>query len=127
MLMSHFGGGARQSGMNPLHSIIYTVSDLETAKVLHGAVLGVAPHTDEPYYVGYNIGGFEVGLVPRDPNKANVAPLAYIHVDDIDAALAEVEAAGATVADHPHDVGGGTRLATVTDRDGNVVGLVTRS
>jgi predicted enzyme related to lactoylglutathione lyase len=113
--------------MNTFHSVIYTVSNLETAKAVHGAVLGVAPHTDQPYYVGFNVGGFEIGLVPQTPETGKVAPLGYVQVDDIDTALAEVEAAGATVIDHPHDVGGGTRLATVADENGNVLGLLTRS
>jgi predicted enzyme related to lactoylglutathione lyase len=113
--------------MNTFHSIIYTVSNLETAKAVHSAVLGVAPHTDQPYYVGFNVDGFEIGLVPQNPETGQVAPLGYVQVDDIDAALADVEAADATVVEQSHDVGGGTRLATVTDENGNVLGLLTRS
>jgi predicted enzyme related to lactoylglutathione lyase len=126
-VLSHFRVEARHVGMNTFHSVIYTVSNLATAKAVHGAVLGVAPHTDQPYYVGFNVGGFEIGLVPQTPETGKVAPLGYVQVDDIDTVLGDVEAAGATVIDHPHDVGGGTRLATVADENGNVLGLLTRS
>ena len=106
---------------------MYTVTDLDTAKAVHTALLGVAPHTDQPHYVGFSVQGLDVALVPYDPQTERAAPVAYVHVADLDAALAEALAAGATVAAAPHDVGGGTRLATVNDGGGNIVGLITRS
>ncbi|WP_031170050.1 VOC family protein, partial [Streptosporangium roseum] len=52
------------------------------------------------------------------------SPVAYWHVPDIEAKLAEVTAAGATVKEAAHEVGGGRLVATVTDPDGNVLGLI---
>lgn len=110
--------------MNNLQSIVYPVRDLDTAKAIHTALLGTEPHTDQPYYVGFNVGGIEIGLNPHGHQNGPQVGVAYIHVADLDAALNEVQKAGATVAGEPQDVGGGTRIATVTDPDGNTLGLI---
>jgi predicted enzyme related to lactoylglutathione lyase len=107
--------------MNTLTSIVYPVRDLDAAKAIHTALLGTEPHTDQPYYVGFNVGGLEIGLSPQSGQEGLVA---YVGVADLDAAVAEVLEAGATLAAEPKDVGGGTRLATVTDPDGNTLGLI---
>ncbi|MEO6571150.1 MAG: VOC family protein [Ilumatobacteraceae bacterium] len=117
----------RQPGMNHMTSIVYTVTDLAAATSVHAAVLGVAPHTDQPYYVGFSVGDLDIALVPHDPAGDRPAPVAFVHVDDLESAITLAEAAGATVAQQPRDAGGGTRLATVTDGGGNVVGLISRS
>ena len=111
--------------MNTLTSIVYAVTDLRAAKAIQTVLLGTDPHTDTPYYVGFNVGGVEIGLTTKDPKTATM--VAYVHVPDLEAALTEVLSAGATLASKPHDVGGGTRIATVTDADGNTLGLITRS
>jgi predicted enzyme related to lactoylglutathione lyase len=113
--------------MNTLFSIVHPVHDLDAAKAIHTALLGTAPHTDAPYYVGFNVGGIEIGLDPHGHQKGQTAPVPYILVADIEAALAEVQEAGATLAGAPQDVGGGTRIATVTDADGNTLGLIQRT
>ena len=113
--------------MNTLHSIVHPVRDLDAAKAIHIVLLGVEPHTDQPYYVGFNVGGVEIGLDPQGHSKGHTAPIPYIRVADLDSAVADVVAAGATVANAPQDVGGGTRIATVTDADGNTLGLVQAS
>jgi predicted enzyme related to lactoylglutathione lyase len=110
--------------MNTLQSIVYTVRDLEGAKALHTALLAVEPHTDQPYYVGFNVGGLEIGLTPDHAGTGATGPIAYVGVADLDAAVAAAVGAGATLADGPKDVGGGTQLATLTDADGTVVGLI---
>jgi predicted enzyme related to lactoylglutathione lyase len=110
--------------MNTLHSIVYTVSDLGAAKSVHSALLGTEPHTEQPYYVGFNVGGVEIGLVPQDPHKSPTAPVAYVRVTDLAGALTEVQSAGASLVDGPRDVGGGTCVATVSDRDGTTLGLI---
>ncbi len=110
--------------MNTLTSIVYSVRDLASAKAIHRALLGAEPHTDSPYYVGFNVGGVEFGLTPQD--GATAPMVAYINVADLDAAVAELVAAGASIAGEPKDVGGGTRIATVTDADGTTLGLITR-
>ncbi len=112
--------------MNTFDNIIYTTTDLETAKAIHRALLGVEPHTDQPYYVGFNVDGVEIGLTPRSPDSRTV-PVAHIRVPDLRAALAELQGAGAVLVDEPQDVGGGTVVATVSDPDGTVLGLVQRS
>jgi predicted enzyme related to lactoylglutathione lyase len=110
--------------MNTLQSIVYPVRDLDAAKAIQTALLGTGPHTDQPYYVGFNVGGVEIGLDPHGHEKGLTAPVPYINVADLDAALTEVQKAGAELAGEPQDVGGGTRIATVTDADGNTMGLI---
>jgi predicted enzyme related to lactoylglutathione lyase len=111
--------------MNTFDNIIYTVSDLDAAKTIHRALLDTEPHTDQPYYVGFNVGGVEIGLAPQS-QEGRTTPVAHIRVADLDTALADVEKAGATLVDQPRDVGGGTLIATVSDQDGNILGLIQR-
>ncbi len=117
----------RHKGMNTLQSIVHPVRSLDAAKAVHAALLGIEPHTDESYYVGFNVGGVEIGLDPKGHEKGLNAPVPYIRVADLDTALAEVLEAGATTSGGPQDVGGGTRIATVTDADGNALGLIQSS
>jgi predicted enzyme related to lactoylglutathione lyase len=112
--------------MNTFDNIVYTVSDLDAAKAIHIALLDTAPHTDTPYYVGFNVDGVEIGLAPRQVDNQST-PVAHIRVPDIDAALSRVQHAGATLVEGPHDVGGGNLIATVTDPDGVVLGLIQRA
>jgi predicted enzyme related to lactoylglutathione lyase len=110
--------------MNTLQSIVHPVRDLDAAKAIHIALLGTEPHTDQPFYVGFNVGGVEIGLDPHGHQKGLTAPVSYIRVPDLDVALTKVQKAGATLAGEPQDVGAGTRIATVTDADGNTIGLI---
>ena len=103
--------------------ILHPVSDLAAAKALYTALLGVPPQTDSSYYVGFEAAGQQIGLVPNGGPQGMASPVAYWRVPDIEAKLAEVTAAGATVKESAHDVGGGRLVATVTDLDGNVLGL----
>jgi predicted enzyme related to lactoylglutathione lyase len=105
-----------------IKTVLHPVSDLDKAKPVYSALLGMEPQHDAPYYVGYDAEGQHIGLVPGGGGMS--APVAYWHVADIEAKLAEVTAAGATVKEAPHDVGGGRLVATVTDPDGNVLGLL---
>ncbi|MEU2176890.1 VOC family protein [Nocardia sp. NPDC019219] len=107
-----------------IKTVLHPVSDLAAAKTLFTALLGVAPQTDTSYYVGFDAEGQHIGLVPDAGPQGMTAPVAYWHVPDIEAKLAEVTAAGATVTEPAHDVGGGRLVATVTDTDGNVLGLI---
>ena len=103
--------------------VLHPVSDLVAAKALYTALLGVPPQSDSSYYVGYEAAGQHIGLVQGGREQGMTSPVAYWHVPDIEAKLAEVTAAGATVKEPAHDVGGGRLVATVTDLDGNVLGL----
>jgi len=105
-------------------TVLHPVSDLEAAKAVYSALLGVPPTTDGSYYVGYEVAGQQIGLVPGGGPQGMTSPVAYWHVPDIEAKLAEVTAAGATVKESARDVGGGRLVATFTDPDGNVLGLV---
>ena len=107
-----------------IKTVLHPVSDLDSAKAVYTALLGVSPQADAPYYVGYEAQGQHIGLVPGGAAQGMTSPVAYWHVPDIEAKLAEVTAAGATVKDSPRDVGGGRLVATVTDLDGNVLGLL---
>ena len=113
-----------ESSTQGVKTILHPVSDLEAAKKVYTALLGVAPSADSSYYVGYEAEGQHIGLVPNGGPQGMTAPVAYWHVPDIEAKLAEVTAAGASVNEPAHDVGGGRLVATVTDPDGNVLGLL---
>jgi len=112
------------SSVQGFKTLLHPVSDLAAAKTVYTALLGTAPQHDAPYYVGYDVEGQHIGLVPGGGPQGMTSPVAYWHVPDIQAKLAEVTAAGATVKEAAHDVGGGRLVATVTDPDGNVLGLL---
>jgi predicted enzyme related to lactoylglutathione lyase len=112
------------STTNGIQTVLHPVSDLAASKEVYSALLGVAPQTDESYYVGFEAEGQQIGLVPSGGPQAMTSPVAHWHVPDIEAKLAEVTAAGATVKEAAHDVGGGRLVATITDPDGNVLGLI---
>ncbi len=112
------------SSTQGVKTLLHPVSDLAKAKAVYAALLGVPPQTDESYYVGFEAGGQHIGLVPGGGAQAMTSPVAYWHVSDIEAKLAEVSAAGGTVKEAAHDVGGGRLVATVADPDGNVLGLL---
>jgi len=106
-----------------IKTVLHPVSDLATAVPVYTALLGQAPQHEAPFYVGYDVEGQHIGLVPGGASGMT-SPVVYWHVADIEAKLAEVTAAGATVKEAAHDVGGGRLVATVTDPDGNVLGLL---
>jgi predicted enzyme related to lactoylglutathione lyase len=107
-----------------IKTVLHPVSDLEKAKAVYTALLGADPTADSAYYVGYDVGGQHIGLVPGGGPQGMTGPVSYWHVSDIEAKLAEVTAAGGTVKDAPKDVGGGRLVATFTDADGNVLGVL---
>lgn len=109
-----------------LRTVIYHVPDLQRAKAWYSTAFGVQPYFDEPYYVGFTIGGFELGL---DPDTSGVPAGAggvvpYWGVADIDAAVQHFTQVGAAIKAPIQDVGGDIRVATVVDPFGNFVGLI---
>ena len=112
------------SSAQGIKTVLHPVSDLAAAKAVYTALLGAPPETDSSYYVGYEAAGQHIGLVPGGGPQGMTSPVAYWHVPDIEAKLAEVTDAGASVKDPPRDVGGGRLVATFTDPDGNVLGLL---
>jgi predicted enzyme related to lactoylglutathione lyase len=109
-----------------LRTAIYHVGDLDRAKEWYGAMLGIRPYFDEPFYVGFDVGGFELGLQPDEPGalRASTGVIAYWGVDDADAAFGRLLELGATEHNGVQDVGDGIRLATVFDPYGNVIGVI---
>jgi predicted enzyme related to lactoylglutathione lyase len=112
------------SSTEGIKTVLHPVSDLSASKAVYTALLGIPPQHDAPYYVGFDVAGQHIGLVPNAGAQGMTSPVAYWHVPDIEAKLAEVTAAGATVKEAPRDVGGGRLVATFTDPDGNVLGLI---
>ena len=106
-----------------IKTVLHSVPDLAAATPVYQALLGIAPQADSEYYVGFDVAGQHIGLVPAGEEGLK-APVAYWHVPDIDARLAEVTAAGATAHEQPHQVGPGRRVATFTDPAGNLLGLL---
>ena len=112
------------SSTQGIKTMLLPVSDLARAKAVYAALLGVPPRTDGSSYVGFEAAWQHIGLVPGGGPQRMTSPVAYRHVPDIEAKLAEVTATGATVKEPAHDVGAGRRVATVIDPDGNVLGLL---
>ena len=110
------------SSTEGIKTVLHPVTDLDKAKPVYTALLGMPPTSDAPYYVGYEAEGQQIGLVPGGGGMTS--PVAYWHVPDIEAKLAEVTAAGGTLKEPVRDVGGGRLVATFTDPDGNVLGLL---
>jgi predicted enzyme related to lactoylglutathione lyase len=108
-----------------LRTVIYRVPDMARARAWYASALAMQPYFDEPFYVGFNVGGFELGLQPdtaRAPGGAG--GVAYWGVNDADGALARLLGLGATLHEGVRDVGGGIRVATVRDPFGNVLGII---
>lgn len=105
-------------------TIIYPVRDIARAKALFSELLGVPPTMDEPYYVGYRVGDQDIGLDPNGHGRGMTGPIAYWHVDDLPKTLERLIDAGAVILHPPSDVGGGKVVASVTDSDGNPIGLI---
>jgi predicted enzyme related to lactoylglutathione lyase len=112
------------SSTEGIKTVLHPVSDLAAAREMYAALLGVPPQSDESYYVGFEAAGQHIGLVPGGGPGGMTSPVAYWHVPDLEAKLAEVTAAGGAVKEPARDVGGGRLVATVTDPDGNVLGLL---
>lgn len=109
-----------------LRTAIYNVGDIDRAKEWYAAALGFGPYFDEPFYVGFDVGGFELGLQPDEPgaSRGSTGVTAYWGVDDADAAFGRLLELGATGHGDVQDVGGGIRVATVLDPFGNVFGVI---
>ena len=94
-----------------IRTVLHPVSDLARARAVYEALLGVAPQTDGPYYVGFEAEGQQIGLVAGGGPQGMTSPVAYWHVPDIASKLAEVTAAGAALKEPARDVGGGRLVA----------------
>ena len=106
-----------------LRTVVYPTPDLARARQWYAEVLGVAPYFDQPFYVGFAVGGFELGLVP-DGTPAVTGPQPLWGVADIAATHARLLALGAVPLDPITDVGEGIRVAAVVDPFGNRLGII---
>jgi catechol 2,3-dioxygenase-like lactoylglutathione lyase family enzyme len=106
-----------------LRTAIYPVSDLAAAKAWYAQATGLAPYFDEVFYVGFNVGGFELGLIP-DGQPGSSGPQPLWGVVDVTKAVARFIELGATPLDAVQDVGGGIKVAAVLDPFGNRLGLI---
>lgn len=109
-------------------TVIYPVSDLAAAKALYRRLLGVDPMYDDPHYVGFGVKGQEdpvpvLGLDPNGHARGMTGAMPVWEVDDIEAVIASLTEAGATVVEAAHDVGDGGLVAILVDVDGNMIGL----
>ena len=109
-----------------LRTGVYYVKDIEEGKKFYTSILGVAPYFDQPFYVGYNVGGFELGLQPdeENPRVKGDAQVAYWGVDDAESALKRLLELGAQENEAIQDVGEGIKVASVKDPFGNVFGII---
>ena len=108
-----------------LRTVIYKVDDLDAAKEWYTSLLGVGPYFDEPFYIGYNVGGYELGLDPdTEGSIRGDSPAAYWGVEDIAAVVEKLKADGTEVASDIQEVGGDIKVATVRDPFGNLIGLI---
>ncbi len=106
-----------------LRTVIYPVTDIAKGKAWYAEVLGKAPYFDQPFYVGFEVGGFELGLVP-DGTPGPDGALAYWGVDDAAKAVERLKGLGAKVRSDVQDVGDGIKTASVTDPFGNAFGVI---
>lgn len=107
-----------------LRTVIYSAPDLARAKEWYSKMLGIEPYFDQPFYVGFNVGGYELGL---DPNGKHVGPggsVAWWGVGSIDEAMSHMKSSGGEIVEAAHDVGEGIKVGTVADPFGNIVGII---
>jgi predicted enzyme related to lactoylglutathione lyase len=109
-----------------LRTVVYRVNDLEKAKAWYESASGVRPYFDQSYYVGFNVGGYELGLDPDVSAQASGSEnsVAYWGVEHIKPSLERLLELGATLQTDVQDVGEGILMATVRDPFGNLVGLI---
>lgn len=109
-----------------LRTATYHVDDIEKGKLWYSAVLGIEPYFDQPFYVGFNVGGYELGLQPDEATTGERADgaVAYWGVENADTAFKKLIELGATVHEAVQEVGEGIRVATVQDPFGNVFGII---
>lgn len=109
-----------------LRTVIYHAPDLDKAKAWYSVVLGIQPYFDQPFYVGFNVGGYELALDPDASSTpgGKAGAIIYWGVADAQAAFDRLISMGAIERSAAQDVGGGIRVATVFDPFGNIFGII---
>ncbi len=120
------GEQAAESRLKGLRTVVYSVPDIERARDWYTEALGIEPYSDEPFYVGFNVGGYELGLNPdgtvAQPEGSGV--IAYWGVDNLQEEVDRLLKIGARPKAPVQDVGGGIKVASVLDPFGNPIGLI---
>ncbi len=106
-----------------LRTAIYPAPNLAAAKQWYSAILGVDPYFDEPFYVGFSVGGFELGLLPT-ASPATTGPQPLWGVTDIEQTFAKLLKLGAIALEPVANVGGNIKVAAVQDPFGNRLGII---
>lgn len=108
-----------------LRTIVYHVTNLEVAKLWYAEMFNIKPYFDESFYVGFDIGGSELGLDPSSaPYTEGHSSITYWKVDDIEEAFSHLKKKKVLVHQEINDVGGGIRVGSVYDPFGNIIGLI---
>ncbi len=109
-----------------LRTASYQVTDISQAKAWYSKAFKTEPYFDEPFYVGFNIGGFELGLQPSEVQVEDKGESIFVYwgVEDIESIYAHLISLGATEHEAPHGVGGPLKVASVKDPWGNILGLI---
>jgi predicted enzyme related to lactoylglutathione lyase len=111
--------------LKKLRTVVYHVTDLTSAKEWYTKLTGITPYFDQPFYVGFDINGCELGL---DPDMTGIEngnhSFAYWAVDNIEKSVADIVGIGGTIKSNIQEVGGGIKVAVLQDLWGNAVGLI---
>lgn len=108
-----------------LYTVIYHVSNLTRARDWYAELLGQQPYFDQPFYVGFNVAGHELGLLPKtDARRTGLDTVAYWGVKDIAAAAQDLLAKGHELFEPVTEVGDGIKVGSFLDLDGHIVGLI---
>ena len=109
-----------------LRTVCYLVTDMEKAKEWYSEAFATKPYFDQPFYIGFNIGGYELGLQPLESGvkSGSAGILVYWGVENIEKEFARMIDLGAEIHEEPTNVGGDLMVASVKDPWGNVIGLI---
>ena len=115
------------SRLRGLRTVVYYVEDLSSARDWYEGWLGIKPYFDEPFYVGFNVGGFELGLHPAQEeghDDRRAGSVAYWGVENIEDTVIQLKQLGASTLKDIENVGGRIRVAECQDPFGNVIGVI---
>ena len=108
-----------------LRTATYFVDDVFKASDWYEKVLGYEPYYKTEHYVGFDVGGYELGIHPGGKVQNELGGVqAFWGVDDVEAAMKKFVEHGATAFHEPTEVGGGIIIASVKDPWGNVFGFI---
>ena len=105
-----------------IYTIIFPAPNLQSTKEWYTKILGIEPYFDEAFYVGFNVGGYELGLDPSLDKDGG--PVTYLGVDDAEKAYNHLLENGAKAHGPVHDVGDGIKVGEVIDLNGNIFGII---